>query len=955
MRKNLKKVFVSLLAATTIFTSTAPVLANKITVNMPYTIYQNIEKNNISSGVVHEKIMRFTTSGWWNINVLRINLLDPHTEIKGLVNPSGIPNRDKVSSMVEKHNAVAGINGDFFNYSPMPSTLGALIENSEILTVRRDDAKPLLPGFFIDFLNNAKIDYFQRTMEAINITKGNKININAVNNVSTYFDAVTLLNKHWGPKSIGTKFHNDLVEVVVENDIVTDVRVGQEAVDIPQNGYVLIVRGYQQSQELLKFSVGDSISLNISSTPDINDIKFSIGGGSYVLKNGELNRPDLDSPGNAPRTGIGINKDGTEVILVTIDGRDNSFKGVSQEMFGAIFRELGAYNGLNLDGGGSTAMAIKPIDEQKAIIVNKPSEGSERPVVNGVGVFSNAPLGELSYIKVATDDTNMFANTTRRFTVKGYDQYHNPVAIDTSKLIFAQEGVNGNINGNSFKALSQGKAKVTAYYDSIVGSIELNVLGNVKDLTTNLTNFNLDINSEKALPIFYGKDENGYQAKIYPEDIEFTAINNIGSVSNGIFYSTDKSAAGALTAKFGEGIENILVSIGSEGKLIERFESLDNFSFTAYPETVLGGINLSNDAKEGNASISLKYDFSQGDNTRAAYLTLMNGDNIGLPIEGIPRKLGLWVNGDNSGSWLRGTIKDSKGNSHTIDFAKTIDWTGWQFVQTSIPTNVSYPIILERIYPVETDSLKKQSGELLFDGLTAYYPPTSGNIVLPTPSTLKDSKNIKNNLNKDGFSFAIFMEPKGLNELVKYDATSKVKSRVNNHKIAISLNGMSKEFQKGLTSNARIDASGAYNKNKHQDLVFININTSKKGIRETNAQQWNHLKYDLENRPENNMVLLLSTPIFGSNGFTDTLEAELLHKHLVEAREKGKNIFVVHGGSSNTSDLKDGIRYIELNTKTLGKPEDIYDLSIIEFVVNGSDVTYTISPLFEKPGVKVGK
>ena len=210
----------------------------------------------------------------------------------------------------------------------------------------------LLPGFFVDFLNTANIDYFQRTMEAVNLTKGNKININAVNNVSTYFDAVTLLNKHWGPKSIGTKFHNDLVEVVVKNDIVTDVRVGQEAIDIPEDGYVLIVRGYQKSQELQTFSVGDSIELNISSTPDINNIKFSIGGGSYILKNGELNRPDLDSPGNAPRTGIGINKDGTEVILVTIDGRDTSFKGVTQEMFGAIFKELGAYNALNLDGGG---------------------------------------------------------------------------------------------------------------------------------------------------------------------------------------------------------------------------------------------------------------------------------------------------------------------------------------------------------------------------------------------------------------------------------------------------------------------------------------------------------------------------------------------------------------------------------------------------------------------------
>ena len=123
----------------------------------------------------------------------------------------------------------------------------------------------------------------------------------------------------------------------------------------------------------------------------------------------------------------------------------------------------------------------------------------------------------------------------------------------------------------------------------------------------------------------------------------------------------------------------------------------------------------------------------------------------------------------------------------------------------------------------------------------------------------------------------------------------------------------------------------------------------KNGIRPTDAAQWNHLRYSLNTITENNIVLLLSSPVFGSNGFTDPLEADLLHKYLVEAREKGKNIFVLSSGNSNTSDLKDGIRYIGLNTKAPTQPDDIYNLSIIEFVVNGSDLTYQISSLFEKP------
>ncbi|MBU5436711.1 phosphodiester glycosidase family protein [Tissierella sp. MSJ-40] len=951
MKKTIKKVFVHLLVVSTLLSSATPALAKKITVNMPYTIYETEESQHISSGVVHENIMRFTSSGWWNINVLRIDLNDEYTEIKGLFNPNGIPNRDKVSNLVDKHNAVAAVNGDFFNYKPLPSAMGTLINDGEVISSPIEMAYAL-PTFFIDTLNKGNITYLDRRMAAINENTGKQVLINTINKVTQNFDTVTLLNKHWGTKSIGTRFHKDLVEVVVENDIVTDVRVGKEAVNIPQNGYILAVRGEKQ-EGLLGFSVGDPVKLDITTTPNIENIKFAIGGGSIILKDGELSLTNINIKGNEPRTGIGINKEGDQLLLVTIDGRDSSFKGVSQEMFGALLKELGAYNALNLDGGGSTTMAVKPANEEKAKVVNKPSDGGERSVVNGVGVISNAPKGELSYIKVLTDDTKMFVNTTRKFSVKGYDKYHNPVEIDQNSVVYSHEGVEGTITGNSFKASSEGTAKIIANYNGITSDTSVKVLEPVRDITTNTSSFNLDINSQKTLGDFYGKDKNGFQAKIYPEDITFTITGNIGYIEKNIFYSGEKAGGGAITAKIGDGIENILVSVGNKGILVEGFESLENFKFASYPESVTGGISLSKEAKDGNSSVALRYDFSKGDNTRAAYLNLTPKGNAGLTFTGAPKKLSLWVNGDNSGSWLRGTLKDSKGTSHTIDFAKTIDWTGWQYLTANIPSNVSYPVTLERIYVTEIDDLKKHSGEILLDSLSALYPSTYGNMALPTPSNLTDDKNVKTEVTSDGFSFIVSVEPKGIDKLVGYDASSKIKSRINNHKIGVFLNGVSDEFKKGLKNNAVIDTNKAYTKNKHKGVLFINLSSAKGGIRATNPQQWQWLTNDLLNEQDNNIVLFLPTPIFGSNGFTDTLEAELLHKNLVEAKERGKNIFVVHGGNSTSSDLKDGVRYIQLNTKGLNAPDDIYNLSVIEFVVNGNDISYQINSLFENPKVKV--
>lgn len=950
MRNNIKKTFVSILVATTIATSASAALASKITVNIPHSIYETKTSDHLSSGVVHETILKFTTSGWWNINVLRVDLTDPHTDIKGLFNPNGIPNREKVSSMVERSNAIAGINGDYFNFAPMASAMGTLINEGEVISSPIE--RPYdLPTFFIDVLGQAKIGFVDRYTTVRNLRSEQIVFINTINKVTKDFDTVTLLNKHWGKNSIGNRFHNDLIEVVVEDNIVKDVRQGQPPTAIPENGYVLAIRG-ERHQDLHTFLVGDEIKLHVSTTPDVNSIKFAIGGGSTILKDGELSLTHINSKGNNPRTGIGISKDGEELILVTIDGRGSSFKGVSQELFGAILRDLGAYNALNLDGGGSTTMAVKPVDEDKVKVVNKPSDGGERPVVNGVGVFSDAPIGELSYIKVSTEDSNMFIDTSRTFKVKGYDEYHNPVVLDDSKLKFTHEGVGGEIEGNRFKAYSSGKATITAHYDDISASTDVKILGTVKHISTDLSNFNIDINSERKLPTFTARDANGYTAKVDSRDISFTTVNNIGHVNNGVFYSGDTSLAGALTAKLGDGLANILVSVGSNATLVQGFENLNNLSFAPYPTNVTGGISLSNDIKQGSNSLSLKYDFSNSDaDTRAAYLNFTNSGS-GLPLPGIPKKLGLWVKGDSNGSWLRGTIKDNKANSHTVDFAKSIDFDDWRYLTVDIPSNVNYPISLERVYVVETDTQKKHTGELLVDGLTASYPPTVGTVVLPNPSSLKDEKNKSSSIAQDGFSIGVAMEPKGLNDLVQYDATSKIKERFNKHKMSIFLGGSSAEFQKGLTSPSRINANSVYHRDRYGDVSFININTEKQGIRSTNSSQWTKLKNDLNSINTNNLIVFLSSPMYGTGGFTDVLEADLLHTLLGEVQQQGKNVFVVHGGSSTTTDLKDGIRYIGVNTKPISKPEDIYNLSMVEFIVNGSDITYEINPLFPKPQVK---
>lgn len=946
--KKRKKVLLSLLTAATIMTTAYPAYANKITVTMPQIIYEKNNLQHISSGVVHENIQRFTDQGWWNINVLRINLRDNYTELKGLFNPSGIPNRDKVSSLVEKSGAIAAVNGDYFNYQPLPSAMGTLINDGEIISSPIELAWSL-PTFYITKSDKTGIDYLDRKMVAHNLSSGQQVLINTVNKVTPQFDTVTLLNKNWGSKSIGRRFHQDLTEVLIVSGVVEERRYGGEAFDIPKSGdaYVLAVR----NQSLDHMQPGHRIHLQLETVPDVDSIKFAIGGGSIILKDGELSLTNINNKGNEPRTGIGVNKDETELILVTLDGRDSSFKGVSQEMFGAILRELGAHNALNLDGGGSTTMALKPIDEDKAVVVNKPSDGGERSVVNAIGVFSNSPVGDLSYLKLSIDDKNMFTDTSREIKVKGYDKNHNPLDIDENLIKYSIEGVQGQFTGNKFKALSKGPGKITAYYDNVQGSLDINVLGVVMDLTTDITRVNVDINSQFKIGDFLGKDANGAEAIISKEDIIFNIVGGIGEIHDGIFQSISQPASGAISAMAGSGVENIIVSVGSVGTQIDGFESAENYNFSGYPQIVQGNISQVNDAREGLFALALNYDFTQGEGTRAAYVNFAKEGSSGLTFSGFPKKLGLWVKGDGSGTWLRATLKDAKNSEFIVDLKKTVDFTDWQYLNVDIPSQVSYPLTLQRIYTAETDSLKKPAGQILIDGLAAYYPTPIGNMALPTPTTLKDELAIKQNVEKDGFSFVVAAEPKGLNELVGYDALTVMKNRVSKSKIGIILNGATDEFKTGLKNYALVDTSNSYSLTKHNDVLYISLNSTKNGLRATDSSQWFKLLQDLKTRSETNFIIFLPSPVFGENGFTDKMEANLLHEKLVEAKESGKNIFVVQANSKNSSDLKDGIRYIQLKTTDLKSPDDIYDISVVEFVVNRNSISYQINGVFQRPKI----
>ncbi len=91
-----------------------------------------------------------------------------------------------------------------------------------------------------------------------------------------------------------------------------------------------------------------------------------------------------------PRTAVGLDRLETKLFLVIIDGRQPGYsEGATLPELAEVLLAAGAWNALNFDGGGSTALVIEGASG-RAIQLDSPIHtrlpGRERPVGNHLGI-----------------------------------------------------------------------------------------------------------------------------------------------------------------------------------------------------------------------------------------------------------------------------------------------------------------------------------------------------------------------------------------------------------------------------------------------------------------------------------------------------------------------------------------------------------------------------------------
>lgn len=117
---------------------------------------------------------------------------------------------------------------------------------------------------------------------------------------------------------------------------------------------------------------------------DKNLIAEAVSGRQMLLNDGVAQSDDTHLE---PRTAVGVTKSGKRLFILVGDGRRKEYSnGLSYADMAQIFKSLGAYDALNLDGGGSSSFCLS-VGDGKFAPINRPSDrAGERFVPNGIAV-----------------------------------------------------------------------------------------------------------------------------------------------------------------------------------------------------------------------------------------------------------------------------------------------------------------------------------------------------------------------------------------------------------------------------------------------------------------------------------------------------------------------------------------------------------------------------------------
>ena len=645
------------------------------------------------------------------IHVLEMDLTNPYVDMQVVNASNAALGTEQPSKMYARfdapgHDMIASHNGDLFtNSSSMYKRMGlsrtGLICDGEITVC--PVSQPLL------YLTPDRKPYIDRVHFNSSVThKGTKVTLNGLNmpcleyNPSTGTNFLSLYTKAWGGQIYEYYTGGKIAILKPRNgesfkypSNATITAVVESVKDNPGNPTIpngcAVLHGVGTSADFIEsMTAGDEITINIRTStngfPDHIDIDEAIGSEIVILQNGEV--PTIGNPELHPRTFMGINKEKTKIYSVVVDGRQSLLSvGISLDDEGYVLKALGAWDGVNLDGGGSSIMYI---NEE---IKNSPSEASERYVGNGVIFFSKAPVDD-NFATLAFEPRayNIPISSTFRPIVYAYNQYGLLKSKDVSDAVVTCDPHIGTMKDGIFTATDQ---QATGYIYATHNGLTTKQLVSTVMSEVRLINDSYVVDDRRGYPIQMDAKIGNFTYEVNAATVDWASSDpDVAEVIDGKIYGY-KNGAVSLTGTSSNfnGSLNITVEIPeNDSQAVDPIFDASSWSLKQG-----GGKNIA--ISQNGTGFDITYTGSGS--ARNNYITLAKT----LTTYGLPYGVRFDINpGDATITNMQIAIADKLGNRGNLNITNTEipKNTLTTFIVpfseiVDITNNASYPITISNL------------------------------------------------------------------------------------------------------------------------------------------------------------------------------------------------------------------------------------------------------------------
>lgn len=373
--------------------------------------------------------------------------------------------RATLTQVVQRTQALAGINADFFPWTGDP--IGLMVRGGELISIPFQARGVFAWGagyrYFgpATFAGRATVNGEDVTINGVNQEAGeNQVILNApIAGVASApkGSAVHVILKTADRVTPGGTLTGEVTQVVAEQ-----VRQPVEA------GTVILTATGTQVPRVAQWAAGTQVTIRLQvGNIDWSKASMAVAGGPVLLPRMNLQSEGIGadfSTTRHPRTAIGRAPAG-DIWLVVVDGRQSMSRGASLPELVEIMSGLGCTEALNLDGGGSTGLNIMGMG------VNRPSGGTERAIANTLLLFGPMPEPDPNAQFVIRGVPRLTAGQSATYAVVDQDGQMVPLR----EVIWAATDAGWIDQAGILRTLQPGVAKIQALVRGKVVSVEVTV------------------------------------------------------------------------------------------------------------------------------------------------------------------------------------------------------------------------------------------------------------------------------------------------------------------------------------------------------------------------------------------------------------------------------------------------------------------------------------------------